>query len=79
MQYKLTRIDPDAPGNRYPMGERELVDDPLAGQVHRNVFMGRLEQVLHHQHHALVVVDIDLALATAQHAGGGRAPRRAGP
>lgn len=46
MQYKLTKIDPDASYEKYPIGERETVSDPLAGQVHRNIFMGKLEDVL---------------------------------
>ena len=47
MQYKLTRIDPDAPNDQYPIGERETVEDPLIeGQVHKNIFMGNLEDVL---------------------------------
>ena len=28
MQYKLTRIDPTAPNEQYPIGEREIVSDP---------------------------------------------------
>ncbi|MFO6053893.1 NADH-quinone oxidoreductase subunit B, partial [Pseudomonas aeruginosa] len=28
MQYKLTRIDPDAANDQYPIGERETVADP---------------------------------------------------
>ena len=48
MQYKLTRIDPDAPNEQYPIGERETVQDPLLeDQVHKNIFMGKLEDVLH--------------------------------
>ena len=47
MQYKLTRIDPDAANDQYPIGERETVADPLVeGQVHKNIFMGKLEDVL---------------------------------
>ncbi len=47
MQYKLTRIDPDAPNDQYPIGQRETVADPLVeGQVHKNIFMGKLEDVL---------------------------------
>ena len=46
MEYTLTRIDPNA--QRYPMQKRETVADPLTdGQVHRNVFLGKLEEVLH--------------------------------
>ncbi len=46
MDYTLTRIDPDAPG-RYPNGERSTVSDPLEDQVHKNIFLGKLETVLH--------------------------------
>lgn len=48
MSYKLTRIDPDAPqSSQYPAGERRIVDDPMDDQVHRNVFMGKLENIMH--------------------------------
>ncbi|MCM2973567.1 MULTISPECIES: NuoB/complex I 20 kDa subunit family protein [Larsenimonas] len=47
MQYKLTRIDPNAPEtSQYPAGERRTVDDPMKQQVHKNVFMGKLEDVM---------------------------------
>lgn len=47
MQYKLTRIDPDATNDRYPIGDQTIVEDPLVeAQVHKNVFMGKLENVL---------------------------------
>src|SRR5690606_37889061 len=46
MRYKLTRIDPDAVNDQYPAGQRETVADPLEAQVHRNIFMGKLEDVL---------------------------------
>ncbi|CAM3192073.1 hypothetical protein PSFL111601_11035 [Pseudomonas floridensis] len=46
MQYNLTRIDPDAPNEQYPIGKRETVSDPLEDQVHKNIFMGKLEDVL---------------------------------
>lgn len=47
MQYNLTRIDPDAPNEQYPVGERETVTDQLLeDQVHKNIFMGKLEDVL---------------------------------
>lgn len=48
MSYKLTRIDPNTPeSSQYPVGERRIVDDPMDEQVHRNVFMGRLENIMH--------------------------------
>ena len=46
MKYTLTRADANA--QRYPMQERiPLAEDPLEEHVHKNIFMGRLEQVLH--------------------------------
>jgi len=46
MKYTLTRADADA--QRYPMQERiPLAEDPLEQHVHKNIFMGKLEQVLH--------------------------------
>jgi len=47
MRYQLVRIDPTASDERYPAGRRETVSDPLEDQVHRHIFMGRLEKVLH--------------------------------
>jgi NADH-quinone oxidoreductase subunit B len=47
MEYTLTRIDPNTPGQRYPMIKREQVKDPLDELVHRNIFLGKLEHVMH--------------------------------
>lgn len=47
MEYTLTRIDPDARINRYPAGTRERVPDPVEAMVHRNIFLGRLEDLMH--------------------------------
>lgn len=47
MEYTLTRIDRNAPIGRYPIGTRETVGDPLESHVHRSVFMGRLDQMIH--------------------------------
>ncbi|WP_353960398.1 NADH-quinone oxidoreductase subunit B [Halomonas maura] len=49
MQYTLTRAEADEPpdGARYPLGERRSTADPLRDQVHRSVFTGRLEEILH--------------------------------
>ena len=47
MDYTLTRIDPNAAQGRYPMQQRQTVRDPLEEQVHKNIFMGKLENVLH--------------------------------
>ncbi|MFQ1890612.1 NuoB/complex I 20 kDa subunit family protein [Aeromonas veronii] len=46
MKYTLTRIDPDAPVDRYPQEQRQTVDDPLAQEATRGIMMGRLEEVL---------------------------------
>ncbi|MBR7628007.1 NADH-quinone oxidoreductase subunit B [Aeromonas popoffii] len=46
MKYTLTRIDPDAPVERYPQEQCQTVDDPLAQQAERGIMMGRLEEVL---------------------------------
>ena len=46
MKYTLTRADASA--QRYPMQERiPLAEDPLEEHVHKNIFMGKLEDVLH--------------------------------
>ncbi|ATL92899.1 NADH-quinone oxidoreductase subunit B [Aeromonas sp. CU5] len=46
MKYTLTRIDPDAPVERYPQEQRQTVDDPLSQEATRGIMMGRLEEVL---------------------------------
>lgn len=46
MKYTLTRIDPDAPVERYPQEQRQTVDDPLAQQATLGIMIGRLEEVL---------------------------------
>lgn len=45
MKYTLTRANPDA--DQYPLQERQIVTDPLEEEVNKNVFMTRLEDVLH--------------------------------
>ncbi len=45
MEYTLTRIDPNA--QRYPMQERETVADPIQEQIKKNVWLGKLEDVMH--------------------------------
>ena len=47
MDYTLTRIDPNNPQKRYPEQSREAVGDPLEDQVHKNIYMGKLEDMLH--------------------------------
>ena len=45
MEYTLTRIDQNS--QKYPMQKRETVADPLEQQVHKNIFLGKLENVMH--------------------------------
>lgn len=47
MKYTLTRIDPDAPNERYPIQQKETVADPVEEQIQKTVFMGRLEEMIH--------------------------------
>ena len=47
MDYTLTRIDPSGPHDVYPLQTKQTVPDPLKEHVHRNVYMGRLEEVVH--------------------------------
>lgn len=47
MKYSLTRIDPDAPHDRYPLEQPKTVADPLLQQADRGILMGRLADVLH--------------------------------
>jgi len=46
MDYTLTRINTDALGH-YPNTQKSIVPDPLEDQVHKNIFLGKLETVLH--------------------------------
>lgn len=45
MKYTLTRANPDA--DQYPLQERQIVTDPLEEEVNKNVFMTRLEDLMH--------------------------------
>lgn len=49
MPYTLTRADTanGAPDEAYPQGRRERVEDPVRQQLERNLFTGKLEDVLH--------------------------------
>ena len=47
MKYTLTRIDPDATHDRYPLEQKQTVDDPLMQQAERGILMGKVEDVLH--------------------------------
>lgn len=42
MKYTLTRIDPDALPERYPLEQKEVVEDPLQ-QAGRGILMGKVE------------------------------------
>ena len=46
MDYTLTRIDSDNSEIRYPEQPRERVSDPLEDQVHKNIYMGKLEDMV---------------------------------
>jgi len=45
MEYTLTRIDKNA--QRYPMEQRSKVPDPIEEQLSKNIFLGKLEDVMH--------------------------------
>ncbi len=45
MEYTLTRIDKNA--QRYPMEQRTQVRDPVEEQISKNIFLGKLEDVMH--------------------------------
>ncbi|MGH8493079.1 MAG: NuoB/complex I 20 kDa subunit family protein [Moraxellaceae bacterium] len=47
MKYTLTRIDPDAPNELYPIQQKETVPDPLEADIEKNIYMGRLEDMIH--------------------------------
>lgn len=47
MKYTLTRVNPDGPHDRYPIEQTQTTSDPLEDHVHKNVFVGKLEEMLH--------------------------------
>lgn len=47
MKYTLTRVNPDGPHDRYPIEEKVPAADPLEDHIHKNVFVGKLEEMLH--------------------------------
>jgi len=47
MKYTLTRANPEAAQGAYPMHTQQTVADPMEDEVHKSVFMGRLEDMLH--------------------------------
>lgn len=53
MKYTLTRIDPTT-ADRYPHEQSSTVEDPLADQVHRSVYMGKLSDLVQTGAHDLV-------------------------
>lgn len=46
MKYTLTRIDPNASNENYPIGERTIVDDMSEDLASKGIFMGKLDKVL---------------------------------
>ena len=44
MEYTLTRIDPNAA--KYPQQKKEPARDPMEEQVHKNIYMGKLEDMM---------------------------------
>lgn len=45
MKYTLTKANPDA--DVYPAQTSQTVNDPIEDEVNKNVFMGRLEDLVH--------------------------------
>jgi NADH-quinone oxidoreductase subunit B len=43
MEYTLTRVDQNA--TRYPQQQRQNVPDPMEDQVHKNIFLGKLDEM----------------------------------
>lgn len=46
MKYTLTRINPNATNEKYPIGERTVVDDMSEDLASKGIFMGKLDNVL---------------------------------
>lgn len=46
MKYTLTRVEPDSGKDVYPLQEQKVVDDPLEQDIHKGIFMGRLDHAL---------------------------------
>lgn len=48
MKYTLTKIDPNAANDVYPVQQTQTgVPDPIEEQVNKSVFLGRLEDMIH--------------------------------
>ncbi len=47
MKYTLTRVNPESPQGLYPMETQTSVADPMDDEVHKTVFMGKLEDMIH--------------------------------
>jgi len=48
VDYTLTRINPDATQTTaYPLEQRSATTDPIEDQIHKNIFLGKLEDVMH--------------------------------
>jgi hypothetical protein len=45
MDYTLTRVDEEQ--QSYPLEQRIPVADPLEQHVHKSIYLGKLEEVLH--------------------------------
>ncbi|QCE33049.1 NADH-quinone oxidoreductase subunit B [Acetobacteraceae bacterium] len=46
MDYTLTRVGQSGENDRYPLQTQETVSDPIEAAVNKNVFMGKLDDVL---------------------------------
>ncbi|VFP79508.1 NuoB/complex I 20 kDa subunit family protein [Candidatus Erwinia haradaeae] len=47
MDYTLTRPKQNGKNDHYPLQEESCTSDPLEKYVHKNIFMGKLENILH--------------------------------
>jgi NADH-quinone oxidoreductase subunit B len=48
LNYTLTRINPDATQTTpYPLEQRGATTNPIEDQIHKNIFLGKLEDVMH--------------------------------
>ena len=48
MKYTLTRIDPNAANDSYPIQQTQTgVMDPVEEQANKSIFLGRLEDMIH--------------------------------
>ncbi|VFP85625.1 NuoB/complex I 20 kDa subunit family protein [Candidatus Erwinia haradaeae] len=47
MDYTLTRPNQNSDNDVYPLHKKEQVDDPLKNHIHQNIYLGKLELLLH--------------------------------